>query len=140
MLTAIRLTSFLASGVIQGSPGDIVDVTPDNQSACEKLLKEQGAIAIRITEPTKGLKPQRANNDNDHDDSDDDAGGNDDGGGLAEVDDTDGVDSLDIAPRYKQALRDAGVNTIAEVRAHADLASVAGLNKAVAAKILKSIE
>lgn len=135
-IKSIKLTGFFGSGEIQGSLGDIVEVTPENEAACRQLIKDKGAHA-HLVEPT--VEPAKRDPDTVVD-GDEEADGESDGDGLAEVDDSDSVDSLEIAPRYKQALKDAGVNTIADVRAHADLASIAGLNKNIAAKILNSIE
>lgn len=135
-LKSIRLTGFFYSGAIQGSLGDIVPVTAENEAACKQLLKDKGAqVHEREAPPAESLS--RAV---DNAGSDDDENEGSDENALSDVSDEDSVDTLEIAPRYHQALKDAGLKTIADVKAHADLASVAGLNKTVAAKILKALE
>lgn len=136
-LRRIKLTSFLHSGEIQGSPGDLVDVNEGNLAAANRLIKEKGAVPYLVDgSVTKAqLAKTQASDEDDEDDADE---SDDDNGGLTDVDDAESVDALDIAPRYKAALRDAGLNTIAEAKAHADLASVPGLNAKVAKKILES--
>ncbi len=136
-LRKIRLTAFLHSGEIQGSPGDLVDVNEGNLSAANRLIKEKGAVPHLVDGAvTKAQLAKAQESDEDDEDELDDA--DDDNSGLTDVDDVESVDALDIAPRYKAALRDAGLNTIADAKAHADLASVPGLNAKVAKKILES--
>lgn len=138
-IKSIKLTGFFGSGAIQGSLGDIVEVTPENEEACRQLIKDKGAHA-HLVEPTiqpEALKRPLKEADGDEDDEGSES---DDDPGLTDIDDSDGVDTLDIAPRYKQALKDAGISTVADVKAASDLAAVPGLNKSVAAKILHQIE
>lgn len=136
-LRKIKLTAFLHSGEIQGSPGDVIDVNESNLAAANRLVKEKGAVqhlvdgAVTKAQLAKGDDPDE----NDEDDLDD---ADDDNSGLTDIDDTESVDALEIAPRYKAALRDAGLNTIAEAKAHTDLANLPGLNAKVAKKILES--
>jgi hypothetical protein len=135
-LRKIKLTAFLHSGEIQGSPGDLVDINEGNLAAANRLIKEKGAVPHLVDGAvTKAQLAKTQESDEEDEDDLDDA---DDNSGLTDVDDAESVDALDIAPRYKAALRDAGLNTIAEAKAHPDLASVAGLNAKVAKKILES--
>lgn len=136
-LRKIKLTAFLHSGEIQGSPGDVVDVNEGNLKAANRLIKEKGAVSYLVDGAVTKAQLAKAE-ESDDDDGDDLDGADDDNSGLTDIDDAESVDALDIAPRYKAALRDAGLNTIAEAKAHADLASVAGLNAKVAKKILES--
>lgn len=127
--SAIILTASLSSGKIQGEPGNQIEVTDDNREAAIELYQDRGCRLV--LDPIKASEaPAVASTE-----SESDPEGDDNGDGLAEVDDADSVDELDIAPRYKAALKEAGINTIAEAKAHADLANVPGLNAKIAEKI-----
>ena len=123
------LTSWLGSGTIQGQPGDEIAVTDENRAAAAELVKERGC---RVVFDAEEAGPSGAVASVDGVDGDSDA---EDGDGLTEFHDADSVDVLDIAPRYVQALRDAGLKTIGDVKAFGDLLAVPGITAAAAKKI-----
>lgn len=131
----IKLTAFLHGGVIIGSPGDLVEVTPENAVAVQQLLKERGA-KIHVGE----APPVPLRGDGTEIDPDDDEDTDDDGKELIDVEDSDSIDSLAIPPRYKAALRDAGLLTVGQLKAAPDLAAVPGMNKKAAANVLALIQ
>ena len=124
----IILTASLGSGKIQGEPGNRIAVTDENREAAIALFQDGGCRLV-LTPKSEQAKAEPVSEPeaDTEDDSDDE--------GLADLDDSSSVDDLDIAPRYKAALKEAGINTIADAKAHADLASVPGLTAKVAEKI-----
>jgi hypothetical protein len=131
-LKSIQLTSFLYSGKIQGSLGDVIEVTAENEADCKSLLTEKGA---KVHEFAGADEPPTVAGGEGSEGSEDDGEEGDDENALVDIEGTDSVDSLEIAPRYKAALKDAGLVTVAQLKAHADLASVPGLNATIAKKL-----
>lgn len=135
----IELTAFLYSGAITGEPGDIVAVDDSNRAAAEQLVKDRGARAIAVALAQAGPAAGVA-------DSGDAAGGDDDDSdgladGLSGDDSVEALSAHKIAPRYVQALKDAGLNTIADVLQNREtLAAVAGLSPKAITAILSAIE
>lgn len=128
--SAITLTASIGAGLLKGEPGDRIEITDENREAAIALFQDGGCRLVLIPKAEQAkaetvAEPQ----------ADTDAEGDDSDEGLADIDDSSSVDELDIAPRYKAALKEAGINTIAEAKAHADLANVPGLNAKIAEKI-----
>jgi hypothetical protein len=124
----IVLTAWLGSGAIQGQPGDEIAVTDENRQDVAELVKDRGCRVVYDGAPAKPV-PAAGDEDSEAE-----------GDGLSAVDDADSVDALEVAPRYIQALKDAGLLTIADVKAHGDLAGIPGITPAAAKKIAAELE
>jgi hypothetical protein len=128
---AIELTASLSSGDIIGEPGNIIEIDETNREAAIALYMERGCRLLLTPEAPEPPRPSGdVDEKTDHDDAD-----NENGEGLADIDDAEAVDELPIPPRYISALKDAGIKTLAEAKAHSDLSSIPGISKNIANKI-----
>lgn len=127
-MPSIRLTSYLQTADADLLPGTEIEITDENADLCKSLLANHGAVTVR----------DPAENAADHSESDGDSGDSDDDPELAGLDDNSPITVLadhGIHGRYIAALTDAGLTTIAQVRAAADLSKVPGISHKAAADI-----
>lgn len=130
---AIILTASLSSGKIIGEPGNEIEVTDENREDAIALFCERGCRLVLTPQTPEPPRPAGdADEKVDHDDADNET---ENGEGLSELEGSDSVDELPIPPRYIAALKDAGIKTVAEAKAHPDLSSIPGISKNIANKI-----
>ena len=136
-LVSIVLTAYLNSGAIQGEPGNVIEVTDENKAAAAKLLKDKGALARYDVAAGKPPGIRRKVDDDDEVDGDeaDEKEAGDDETTLADYDDADSVETLELSARHTKALQAAGLKTIADVRNCENLDAVPNLSVAVVARI-----
>lgn len=135
-LVAVVLTAYLNSGAIRGEPGNVIEVTDENRKDCAKLLKDKGATGTYETAggPPPGIR-RKADEEDEAEDADDHDESDSEETTLADYDDADGVDTLELSARHTKALQAAGIKTIADVRACENLDAVPNLSVAVVARI-----
>jgi hypothetical protein len=130
----IVLTAWLHSGPIQGQPGLEVEVSDDNREAVVQLVKDRGCRVV--WDPPEKVGAIAAAPTPEGSEADDEA----EGDGLSALEDSDSVDALEVPPRYIQALKDAGLNTVGAVRTAGDLSAIPSITAAAAKKIAAELE
>ena len=136
-LVSIILTAYLNSGAIQGEPGNVIEMTEENKSAAAKLLQDKGALAIYDVAAGKPPGIRRKVDDDGEADGDeaDETEAGDEETTLADYEDGDSVDTLELSARHTKALQAAGLKTIADVRNCENLDALPNLSVAVVARI-----
>lgn len=119
----IRLTSYDLTEKPDWVPCQIVEVTKENEKRAKAVLKNRGAFVLDDPEPSTEAES---------DDSDDDESPSLE---LALTDSVDRLTEFTIDGRYVAAFRNAGHETIADVVAIEDLASVSGISPKAAEQI-----
>ena len=109
----------------------------ENKAAAAKLLKDKGALARYDVAAGKPPGIRRKVDDDDEADGDeaDEAEAGDEETTLADYEDGDSVDTLELSARHTKALQAAGLKTIADVRNCENLDAVPNLSVAVVARI-----